>query len=288
MREYTLHLNLADLAGQAFIELNKNVKNERITKLSLALLEQYGSKICEEWKKRTGDNARMILSKRDTNTFFQEYSEYFKKEDNDSIYVVLNEDIDYEKLIVKFRTYIPLELVKICVDTNDYLKKLYEEEQKEKRPTLYIGIDNLVFSAFYHLNVRDQKGNYYQLDILDKQVTKNKMSYRNLEAYGAKICEEYRKKYRAEAVMVLSGPRTIHFLRNYSEIVEESTDEHSIKVKDGVLIKTLGYYHSLLPINMTEIEKDIYPYLLDLYNNQLNEDKLNEEAPKRVLEKKEK
>ena len=114
-------INLEDLAANAFITLLKNNIKQR--KITYNVLEEYGRKILIILKSRFNEEARLNLSRIETDLFYYKFSKFFTEYD-DGVY--LKETITYRDLIYEFRGYLSLNLLLSFVDKNavKFLKEI--------------------------------------------------------------------------------------------------------------------------------------------------------------------
>lgn len=116
-------INLEDLASNAFITLLKNNIKQR--KISYNVLEEYGRKILIILKSRFNEEARLNLSRIETDLFYYKFSKFFTEYDGG---VYLKESITCRDLIYKFRGYLSLNLLLSFEDKNvvKFLKEMVE------------------------------------------------------------------------------------------------------------------------------------------------------------------
>lgn len=116
-----IQINLEDLAANAFITLLQNNIEKR--NLSYNVLEEYGRKVLYILKSRFNEEARLILSRIETDLFYYKFSKFFTEYD-DGVY--LKETITYRDLIYEFRGYLSLNLLLSFVDkeTVKFLKEI--------------------------------------------------------------------------------------------------------------------------------------------------------------------
>ena len=116
-------INLDDLAANAFITLLQNNIEKR--NLSYNVLEEYGIKILSILKSRFNEEARLNLSRIETDLFYHKFSKFFT-ECNEEVH--LKDNITYKDLIYKFGGYLSLNLLLSFVDkeTVKFLKEIVE------------------------------------------------------------------------------------------------------------------------------------------------------------------
>lgn len=92
----------------------------------------------------------------------------------------------------------------------------------------YVGIEDLAANALIELIKRKEK---------------SFVSFKEIEAYGAKVVELINKESNEEAVLILSREDTNALFRNYSNFFErktgKGTGEDGIQLKEGVKIEDL-------------------------------------------------
>ena len=121
-KEYCL-LFLDDIVSNAFIELNCR-SEERIKKLSSEVIMKYGQEVLEKLNNQ-GKWVAFCLSKEATEKFRIQHRRYFTFKEDD-LSVVLNDGIDINELIVRFRTYLPLDQLLAYMDKKKKKKGLLE------------------------------------------------------------------------------------------------------------------------------------------------------------------
>lgn len=120
---------IEDMVANAFIELNKRNK-ERVSEISFDIIEKYGNAVFEKLEK-DGKKVYFSLSNDNTQRFIINYSNYFTLKDDDidsDMYssIILNDDVEIDKLIVRFRTYLPLDLLMAYSDKETVKNGLLE------------------------------------------------------------------------------------------------------------------------------------------------------------------
>ena len=102
-------IRIEDLAANAFIDILDNEKNNEDIKVTFSKLEEHGKNIIKYLHDK-GEKAFLSLSRNQTCGMFYDYSKYFK-EAEDGKAIELREGITVDDLIVRFRTYLSLELL---------------------------------------------------------------------------------------------------------------------------------------------------------------------------------
>lgn len=107
------YIGIEDLAANALIAVLNN-SGKRF--LSYMEIEKYGAKVIEILYD-SGEKAVLILSRESTNALFQNYSDYFEEIVEDGKKGIrLKEDKTADDLIMKFRGYLSLQLLKAFID----------------------------------------------------------------------------------------------------------------------------------------------------------------------------
>ena len=129
--EIYYNLVLDDIVPNAFIELKK-VDNS-ITSIPMKLIENYGEAVKDKIISN-GDHARLCLNRNRTAYFLRRYAKYFNiiEIENDS-YVVLNDDISVEELIVLFRKFIEIDVLLAFMDKEVVDESLIKPTSKNKQ-----------------------------------------------------------------------------------------------------------------------------------------------------------
>lgn len=103
------HIEISDLASNAFIEILKR-NNNAPRFITYSKLEEYGNKVIEILN-RSNIEGYLELSRNNTYSFLNEYSNFFEEDsDNDRI-IKLKDNISYVDLIKTFRGYLALDLL---------------------------------------------------------------------------------------------------------------------------------------------------------------------------------
>lgn len=130
MNNEIYRISLENMIPNAFIELNQRNK-ERITEIPLSVIEKYGYEVAKKLKK-DGKQVIFCYSRASTECFRRQYQEYFTLKD-DYLYptnryytVILKDEIEMDKLIKKFRTYISFDLLLACMDEEVVQKGLVD------------------------------------------------------------------------------------------------------------------------------------------------------------------
>ena len=133
MMEIYYNLALDDIVPNAFIELKK-VDNS-VTSIPLKIIENYGEAVKNKIISN-GGHARLCLNRNCTAYFLRCYDKYFyiTQIENDS-YVVLNDDISVEELIVSFRKFIEIDVLLAFMDKEVVDKSLIKPTSENKQFT---------------------------------------------------------------------------------------------------------------------------------------------------------
>lgn len=113
------YIGIEDLAANALIEILRQKKDEDLNQYSVSLreLEQYGAGVVRYLNKEKGEKALLILSKAGTISMFRDYSDFFEERRTENgIEIALQKGKTVKDLVIKFRTYIALDLVKAYMD----------------------------------------------------------------------------------------------------------------------------------------------------------------------------
>ena len=112
-------IGIEDLVANALIE---NLKTDATKKfVSYSEIESYGAKVV---KFLTDENneAILIFSRANTNQMLRDYSDFFEETDNEgNLGIQLKEGATIDKLILTFRGYLTLTLLKASI--NSYKKE---------------------------------------------------------------------------------------------------------------------------------------------------------------------
>lgn len=109
------YIGIEDLAANALIEsMKKSNKNF----LSFKAIESYGAKVVEILSEMN-EKAILILSRDSTNALFRNYSDFFQEDlENGECGIRLKENVTVSDLIVKFRGYLALDVLKAFVNNS--------------------------------------------------------------------------------------------------------------------------------------------------------------------------
>lgn len=114
------YIGIEDLAANALIEILKT-KEEAQTEqccVTLAELEAYGNQVIQYLNER-GEKAVLILSRENTSLMFRNYSDFFEETETDQgIAIALKEGKTASDLVMKFRTYLALDLMMAFMNTD--------------------------------------------------------------------------------------------------------------------------------------------------------------------------
>lgn len=111
MNEERYMICLHDMVPNAFVELKKRGIN--VNELTIDLIEKYGDEVAAKLKK-DGKKIMFGLSRTATEHFRVNYQEYFTLKDGENdpeFSVILNDGIELDELIKKFRGFLPLDLL---------------------------------------------------------------------------------------------------------------------------------------------------------------------------------
>ena len=85
------------------------------TFLTYKEIESYGSKVIEFLNEKE-EKAVLILSRESTNALFRNYSDFFEEKSvNGEMGIELREGVTLEKLIIQFRGYLALDVLKAFI-----------------------------------------------------------------------------------------------------------------------------------------------------------------------------
>ena len=114
------YIGIEDLAANAIIELLENEKNGEVL---FSQLNRYGAVVIRILNEKQND-AILILSRERTNSFFNDYSDYFEPFTNGTDDGIrLKEGVTVDDLWGKFRGCISVEVMKAFMDERS-LKEL--------------------------------------------------------------------------------------------------------------------------------------------------------------------
>lgn len=105
-----IYIGIEDLAANALIEL---MESSQKTNVLFRELDEYGACVIKILNKQ-GKQAMLLLSKKGTNDFLHDYSDYFElmHTENGNEGIQLREGITVEKLWEKFRGYLTVDVMK--------------------------------------------------------------------------------------------------------------------------------------------------------------------------------
>lgn len=107
------YIGIEDLAANALIEILSAKKGAESQQLyvTLAELEKYGAQVVRYLNEK-GDDALLILSGESTSMMFRNYSDFFEEiETSEGTAISLREGKTVTDLVVKFRTYLSLDVM---------------------------------------------------------------------------------------------------------------------------------------------------------------------------------
>lgn len=112
------YIGIADLAANAIIEKlnskNKGAFGECV--VTFAELEEYGAQVIRHLD-HMGEKAVLILSRESTSLMFRNYSEFFEEiVTSNGTAISLKKGKTVQELIVKFRTYLSLDVMMAFMD----------------------------------------------------------------------------------------------------------------------------------------------------------------------------
>ena len=108
------YIGIEDLAANALIELLQ--KEEKRDFITYSELEEYGTQVVKLLSER-GEKAVLLLSRDHTSAMFRDYSDFFEEKIvNDELGIQLKEGKDRKALIVQFRGYLALDVLRALVD----------------------------------------------------------------------------------------------------------------------------------------------------------------------------
>lgn len=112
------YIGIEDLAANALIEIlsaKKGAESEQLY-VTLAELEKYGAQVVRHLNEK-GDDALLILSGESTSMMFRNYSDFFEEiETSEGTAISLREGKTVTDLVVKFRTYLALDVMMAFMD----------------------------------------------------------------------------------------------------------------------------------------------------------------------------
>jgi len=112
------YIGIEDLAANALIEIlsaKKDAESEQLY-VTLAELEKYGAQVVRYLNEK-GDDALLILSGESTSMMFRNYSDFFEEiETSEGTAISLREGKTVTDLVVKFRTYLALDVMMAFMD----------------------------------------------------------------------------------------------------------------------------------------------------------------------------
>ena len=107
------YIGIEDLAANALIEIldaKQDAESEQLS-VTLAELEKYGAQVVRYLNEK-GDDALLILSRESTSMMFRNYSDFFEEiETSEGTAISLREGKTVADLVVKFRTYLSLDVM---------------------------------------------------------------------------------------------------------------------------------------------------------------------------------
>lgn len=112
------YIGIEDLAANALIEILSAKKGAESQQLyvTLAELEKYGAQVVRYLNEK-GDDALLILSGESTSMMFRNYSDFFEEiETSEGTAISLREGKTVTDLVVKFRTYLALDVMMAFMD----------------------------------------------------------------------------------------------------------------------------------------------------------------------------
>lgn len=108
------YIGIEDLAANALIELLQ--KEEKRNFITYDELENYGTQVVKLLSER-GEKAVLLLSRDHTRAMFRDYSDFFEEKTiNKKLGIQLKEGKDRKALIVQFRGYLALDVLRALVD----------------------------------------------------------------------------------------------------------------------------------------------------------------------------
>lgn len=112
------YIGIEDLAANALIEKLDSKDSEAFGKCfaTFAELEEYGAQVIRCLGDK-GEKAVLILSRESTSLMFRNYSEFFEEiETSNGAAISLKEGKTVQDLIIKFRTYLSLDVMMAFMD----------------------------------------------------------------------------------------------------------------------------------------------------------------------------
>ena len=103
------YIGIEDLAANALIELLRTDETKRF--VTYGEVEKYGNAVVRILQKQ--DKAVLILSRNNTDAFFQDYSEFFEEQkgENGAPGIRLKDEKKISDLIQQFRGYLALDVL---------------------------------------------------------------------------------------------------------------------------------------------------------------------------------
>ena len=108
------YIGIEDLAANALIELLQ--QEEKRDFITYDELENYGTQVVKILSEK-GEKAVLLLSRDHTNAMFRDYSDFFEEVSLDGkLGIRLKEGKDRKALIIQFRGYLALDVLRALVD----------------------------------------------------------------------------------------------------------------------------------------------------------------------------
>lgn len=125
MEQEIFNMFIDDMVANAFIELNNIENNERVNEIPLAIIEKYGDEVAKKIV-ADGNKVAFCLSRESYEKFKFDYNDFFTTKEGTNSSVILNDRIETEDLIKKFRGYLPFKLLLAYMDKEVVKKGLLE------------------------------------------------------------------------------------------------------------------------------------------------------------------